>query len=191
MNMNWKIILASIFLILGLATILITAFLMLDTPPKQSIEESPQVLFPTSGVFEGMDSTGRLTLTGESGEPIAVKDFIRNGETVTDTVNPGSFVLAGSVGYCLEDGSCPEGANTDNFSITYNNEIQSFNIVLLAEPLRRSREASERFLIERLGLSKEDLCRLNYNLGVPYFVNEQFAGQNLRFSFCKDAIVLP
>ena len=120
-----------------------------------------------------------------------MKDFIHNGETVADTVNPGTYVLAGSLGYCLADGSCPSGAPTTSFAISYDEKIRFFNIVLLEEPLGVTRFEAEQFLANRLGLSREQLCSLDYSIGAPYWINDAYADKNLGFSMCKGATPLP
>ena len=116
---------------------------------------------------------------------------MHNGESWADIQNPGSYILAGSAGYCLADGTCPHGASTDEFNISYNSASSFFNIVLLKEPLGATRVATEQFLGDRLGLSEQDMCVLNYFVGTPYYVSENFSGKNLGFSFCPGATTLP
>ncbi len=170
---------------------IVVAFVLLERNGVQEEPTSEEPLMPVTPLFPGSASTNRVSVPGNNGIPIEVKDFSQNGESVADAVNPGSYVLAGSVGYCLEDGTCPHGADTDAFSIAYEGSSQSFNIALLKEPLGETREDAEDFLRDRLGISDAQLCSLNYYLGVPYFVNERFSGENLKFSFCTDATTLP
>lgn len=139
----------------------------------------------------GSSATGTLSFTTRSGVVVTVKDFIHNGETVTDVQNPGSYVLAGSLGYCLADGTCPRGAVTEEFSISYSEKTHLFNIVLLTEPLGEIRHKTEQFLVGRLGLTEQQLCSLDYTVGAPYWVNEAYDSKNLGFSFCPGATKLP
>lgn len=132
-----------------------------------------------------------ISFATRSGAVITVKDFIHNGETVPDVQNPGSYVLAGSVGYCLADGSCPSGAFTTDFSLTYNEKTHFFNIILLKEPLGATRLEAEQFLADRLGVTGQQVCSLNYFVGTPYWVNEAYDDKNLGFSFCAGATTLP
>ncbi len=132
-----------------------------------------------------------LSLKTQYNGSLSVRDFLHNGETAADPVNKGMYLLAGSAGYCLPDGTCPKGADSEHFSITYNQKGDFFNIVLLQEPLGAVRREAEAFLEERLGISGEILCTLNYFVGVPYFVNSTFSDRNLGFSFCKVATQLP
>ncbi|MEK9184428.1 MAG: hypothetical protein AAB892_01730 [Patescibacteria group bacterium] len=131
-----------------------------------------------------------LVKAGEEGE-IEVNDFIRDGITVADVVNPGSYVLAGELGYCLADGTCPKAADTPHFSISYHEASGTFTIQLLAEPLGEVRREAETHLRNRLGISNPLMCTLNYYLGTPSFVNEAYSNGNIGFSYCAGAAALP
>ena len=121
------------------------------------------------------------------GNIVPVKDFIHNGETASDTVNPGGYYMAGSSGYCLANGVCPSGASTTDFTVSYKNTNDLFTIVLTKEPLGVARAHAEKFLADRLGLSEIKLCTLNYWIGTTYWINQAYAGKNLGFSFCPGA----
>src|SRR3989344_5049120 len=99
----------------------------------------------TVDTFSTSTTISTLSFPTRSGASLTVKDFIRNGETVSDSQNPGSYVLAGSLGYCLANGSCPSGAATTDFSISYNEKTHFFNIILLKEPLGATRLEAELF----------------------------------------------
>lgn len=144
----------------------------------------------TGSISGGQISAPTITIGTYDGSAV-VLDFIHNGETWADTLNQGSYLLAGSTGYCLADGSCPHGAQTDDFTISYSNKDSFFNIVLLKEPLGSVRREAESFLQSRLGLVGKDICVLNYFVGTPYYVNQTFTGKNLGFSFCPGATKLP
>lgn len=180
----WLIGIGAVILLIGIV-IAVVASMQKDivTPPDSG------VLFPGSGSATSTSSTS-LSIPDQDGDPIQTKDFINNGETTPDVVNPGTQVLAGSLGYCLADGSCPSGASTTDFSITYDEADHSFNVVLLKEPLGEVRRKAEEFLLSRLGVTQPQLCALKSYVGVPYFVNENFNG-NLGFSFCTGSTKLP
>ncbi len=149
---------------------------------------------PTTFPISGDDTTppeNTFDVETYAGTTVPAKDFIANGETVADIENPGSYVLAGTVGYCLPDGSCPAGAPVTEYHISYNKNTDFFNVILLSEPLGDARKAAEEFLKSRLGLSAPALCTLRYFVGTPYWVNEQFDNKNLGFSFCPGATKLP
>ena len=112
--------------------------------------------------------------------------FLSNGETVEDAVNPGNYVLVGELGYCTANNICRASTTPEkDFSISYDKKYNQFSIILLSEPLITVRERAESFLATRLGIKKEDLCKINYYVATPYFVNEQRSGINLGFSYCS------
>ncbi|GEM_PF-1796837 len=184
------IIIASVLLAFTVVIVLVVSFVLLT---GSSSTESPgdDQLIPTTGLFpSGFDTTETSTLSTAEGE-LVVNDFVHNGETVADPVNPGNYVLAGDVGYCLADGTCPHGADSERYSISYDDQKQFFTVILLKEPLNESRLAAETFLIERLGISREELCLLNSYVGIPYWVNDRFADGTVGFSACPQSVRLP
>ncbi len=135
-------------------------------------------------------TTSAMTIAGTLG-PLTVLDFLHNGETGADPANTGMYYLAGSPGYCLANGSCPGGASTTAFNITYSADKQLFTVILLTEPLGQVRLTAQQFLESRLGLSDAQLCTIKYYLGTISAVNQFYAGTNLGFSFCPGATPLP
>jgi hypothetical protein len=164
--------------------------LLNPTVPTSALTPNPFGGLTASTTPAGV-STGSMELKTQDGSNVLVTDFIHSGETASDVENQGSYVLAGSLGYCLGNGVCPSGASTTEYNITYDSQYQSFNVALLKEPLGQSRLDAEQFLTQRLGISATQLCTLNYNVGTPYWVNQQFSGVNLGFSSCLSAVKLP
>ena len=158
--------------------------------PGLPVANSTTFTTGTSGSFS-TSTAPMISVAVQGGGAIAVKDFVHNGETVLDVQNPGSYVLAGSLGYCLTDGTCPAGASTTDFSVSYNDKTNFFNIVLLKEPLGTIRLEAEQFLQNRLDITEQQACGLNYFVGTPYWVNSVYDDRNLGFSFCPGATVLP
>lgn len=194
MNRTTYIVIFSIIAIVLLAGgIFIFLKSMYPTPVPDTTPASQNNAFTGQtnySVTNGKTSTSTLpkfTVKGSLGGSVAVKDFIHNGETVADTVNPGYFYLAGSVGYCLANGQCPSGAKTDDFIVTYNEKTQAFNVVLLTTPLKKSRAAAEVFMMDRLGINESQMCAINYWVGVPDKVDPLYSNSNLGFSFCPGA----
>jgi len=187
------------YLIIGSAIVVIGGVLALlfSGSPKEDTATIPAPGLPmassttSTGGVSGLSMEPTVSFATPGGAVATVKNFIRNGETVPDVQNPGSYVLAGSVGYCLADGTCPSGASTTDFNISYNEQTHFFNIVLLKEPLGTVRLAAEQFLTDRLGLTGQEACNLNYFVGTPYWVNEAYDDKNLGFSFCPGATTLP
>lgn len=145
----------------------------------------------TTTSIGSLGNTQMVVAARGTNAPIVVNKFLDNGVTVEDTENPGTYFLAGSVGYCLKDGTCPAGAPADNYIVTYDSANQFFTIALTQEPLGDARLQAERFLLTTLGVSQKDLCALKYYLGTTSYVNQFYAGKNLGFSFCEGATQLP
>lgn len=196
-NMKW-------YLFIGALVVIIAAglyFAFSDSPKTVSTTSSVPEL-PVGGSITPVVNTSAsspslpkgvaiISFDTPSGATITVSDFIHNNETVPDTANPGSYVLAGDLGYCLADGTCPKGASVTDFSVSYDEKTHFFNIILLAEPLGTSRLNAEQFVESRLGISGQQACSLNYYVGTPYWVNSNYDNKNLGFSFCPGATVLP
>ncbi len=136
-------------------------------------------------------TAGNTSVPSVLGGTIATSDFIHNGTTVQDIENPTNYYLAGSLGYCLSNGSCPSGASSTDFNVVYSTQNQSFIISLLQEPLGSSREEAQQFLMNTLGISEQSMCNLKYFVLTAVSVNSALAGENLGFSFCPGAIALP
>ena len=184
-----------IIAILALVVVGAVAFYFYANRSDQPSGESPipavTPLFPVGGGGDEPPVRGTLTIQTVSGTTLEVRDFTRDPEVLADAVNPGSYVLAGELGYCLPDGSCPFASDVRDFSITYTEDYQAFTITLLKEPVGETRRAAEGFLREKLALNDANLCLLRYHIGVPSFVNETYTGRNLGFSFCPGAVKLP
>lgn len=186
----------SVFIGLGILVIVVVVavlsmlLLRQQSKPTASSDTTQSGIFPAGGGVRVPTSSDRKSVPAVDGTAVDVVDFTHNGETVEDVMNPGNYVLAGSLGYCLADGSCPEGAHENDFTVTYS-DADGFRIVLLAEPLKDVRRKAEDFLMARLGIGEEEMCKLPYYLGTPYFVNERFSSGNLGFSFCPGAVLLP
>ena len=77
------------------------------------------------------------------------------------------------------------------YVIEYIASTHFFNISLLQEPIGQARAQAEAYLLEHLGISKDQLCMLNYMLSTPDSVNSTYSDENLGFSFCPGAVPLP
>lgn len=77
-----------------------------------------------------------------------------------------------------------------NFGIMYSTFDDSFAIALTLPPLKEARRDAENYLMQKLGLSQSEMCRLNANVLVPASVSLAYAGKNLGFSFCPGSVDL-
>jgi hypothetical protein len=142
----------------------------------------------TNGSVTG---SATITIADQGGRSVAVNDFIHNGSTVSDAANTGGYLLAGNLGYCVSDPQKCQAATSTDFTVYYNSGPQSFLIELTEEPIGQARLHMEQFLMTTLGLSEAQMCDLNYLVGVTRYVNAQYTGKNLGFSFCPKATPLP
>ena len=71
------------------------------------------------------------------------------------------------------------------FSIEYQHPFKLFIIAVLSTPFDALRIKAENAFLSRLGISKEDACALNVQVGTPFFVDPQYAMTSYPLSFCK------
>lgn len=60
----------------------------------------------------------------------------------------------------------------------------------LFKPLGKNRIQAEQYLMKKLGISTEQMCRLQYILTTDNTTSQDYAGVDLKFSFCPNAVVL-
>lgn len=192
-------------LIGGLVIILLGGVLLLILRPSQSAapnDGSSTGLPVASSTQQGTGiqlggtttpsgSAQTLTLATTGTTTVTVQDFLHNGVTAADVENPGQYYLAGAMGYCLADGTCPGGAPTTEYHIVYNATDQAFLISLLGTPLGKARTDAELYLEATLNASQATLCQLKYYVGTDVYTSDFYAGKNLGFSFCPGATKLP
>jgi len=75
--------------------------------------------------------------------------------------------------------------SNDDFQILYYPADNSFFITITNKPIESVRKKAETELLNRLGISTEDACRLKVSVGAPGWVDDNLAGQELGLSFCK------
>lgn len=107
----------------------------------------------------------------------ATRDFLFDQEVTQDPNNPGHFFLGNTFTQEFE----PE------YVITYQQQDDFFNIVLLKEPLRDARWEAENYLRAVLNISNPELCALKYTVSAPLYVSKEQSGIDLKFSFCPGA----
>lgn len=146
---------------------------------------------PGSATSSSSGSTKTMAVGALDGGTVITNNFIHNGVTLSDASNKGRYLLSGNLGYCISDPKkCQAGTQTD-FNIFYDSTYGSFTIGLLNEPLGQVRFSAEQSLMNTLGITQKDMCRLNYYVGTTYLVNTAYSDRNLGFSFCPGATTLP
>lgn len=165
-------------------------FFISQTPDNEPTR--PPVTFPTGFLANGTGVPGgELSIVTVGGDPLIVRDFIHNGTTVEDPANDGNYYLAGKIDYCAEGEECVVANETD-FTIVYFSQGHGFGINLNSEPLGQVRRNAERYLMDVLQITQEQMCSLNYTLGTTVYVNSTYGSMDdLGFSFCPGAVKLP
>ena len=155
-------------------------------------DEGPSAPDSAGGSFPAATTTAVGTPQGNTralsvadGASVVARDFFEDADIKSDSVNPGHFYL----GNYIDPGD--PTATTFPYIIEYVEETDYFLIALFAEPIGTARQEAEQYLMEKLNLSQDEMCRLRYTVSVPTRINQFYAGQDLRFSFCPDSITLP
>lgn len=117
-----------------------------------------------------------------------VEDILENSDLAKDPMNPGYYYL----GYHTNQGGAdPTATIAPPYIIEYIDTTHYFNIALLQEPIGTTRETMQQYMMFRLKLSEDQMCKLDYMVSVPEKVNAFYAGKSLGFSFCPGATPLP
>lgn len=148
------------------------------------------LLLSPFGTKKGEDTTPPTTL------PIVgsttPRTFTSQTEETLDTLlrAPGTTRL-GETDYLLTPN--PETASeVPEYQITYHAPDRTFTISLTSEPLGTARHNGEQYLLTLLGMAEAEACAtVHVNVTTFWSVNQQYAGRNLRMSFCPNATVLP
>lgn len=154
------------------------------TPGTVSLPVSQNTVIPAE-IPKGISQSPVFDLSSADGGVLKVKNFLVSPDTYRDPINTGYYSLGYPINPAVESSSTPP------FLVMYISETQFFTIELLQEPIGEARTQVELYLEQHLGLTPNDLCKLNYTLSVPVSVNQDYAGKNLGFSFCPGATVLP
>ncbi len=197
-HMNIKRLIILIFgTIVSLAVVaIVLVFYFSPTTSNPNPVMQNTVTLPSSGnafvpVTGTLGSVTTMTVRASGTGSIVTNDFIHNGVTIPDTANKGRYLLAGDLGYCvINPADCKAGSTTD-YNIIYDSISQSFTIALLAEPIGHTRLEVERFLIQTLGITQDQMCKFDYYVGTTYLINSFYSSKNLGFSFCPGATKLP
>jgi hypothetical protein len=180
------------YLLLGLAAVVLAGlgyflYLMVASGPTGRVDtntDGTPYTDTTYPVTTNQPGGSTISIASKYGQPMTVRDFKSDPTVVKDVVNEGHYFVGGHFS------PTEEGSVMPPYAIEYIDETQYFSIVLLEEPLKETRLSAEKFLMERLGISKSQMCQLRYMVSVPVRVNPVYAGTDLLFSFCKGAATL-
>lgn len=77
-------------------------------------------------------------------------------------------------------------ARSDHYEIIYYGKDESFVIAIKNKPVQNARDAAEQALLDALGITPQEACKLSVQLSVLGSVDLELAGQNYGLSFCPD-----
>ncbi len=135
--------------------------------------------------FPGESGTDLFTTDGSL---IRARNFLGDPTTIGDRQATGTYFLGNHKSQGFQDSTADDDVP---YVIQYKEATDSFVIALYKEPIGSIREDMQRDLVTRLGIAGPDLCRLKYSVTTPWWVNQVYAGTDLRFSFCPGATELP
>ena len=186
-------------LIAGIGGVIVIGLLILAYQLTSTSSPAPETTSPsTQGVelptassvvqpVSGTSSSTSLSVAGADGSVIQTNNFLADPTTVQYPLDPDFYYFNSSAAGGTPSATTP----AEPFSIGYIRSTQYFNVTLLQEPIGPVRTEMEQYLMGKLGLTQSQMCQLNYSVGVPNYVNTQFSGMNLGFSFCPGATKLP
>lgn len=119
-------------------------------------------------------------------EPKKTSKEVVEKEKVKDEI-PSEIPLKDFRSNALETNSVGEMllADEKDYQIVYFEGDQSFIITLYTPPIPETQQKAEEALLRILGVTKNQACKLNVSLGVPYQVDPQYIGVSLPLSFCE------
>lgn len=169
------------------------AYVLLSRDTEETPVEMSGDVFPLAPSDTDGPRDNSVFVGARDGGTIVTRDFINNGTTIEDPANDDSYYLAGTTGYCYDDGTCASaGSGADGYNVVYYAGDRSFIIGLTREPLGEVRRNAERYLTETLGLTQVEMCALTYYVGTTAYVSSMYGSMgNLGFSFCPGAVPLP
>ncbi len=147
-------------------------FFFVSNKPTTNTATNPPVFPATTGT----NNTSTVTVPTDSGI-VEVKDV----RTYPDTTAIGgdNYVVGGTA----------TSSASASYQILYFQSDFSYLISLLREPLGDVRRAAETELLQKLGITKTEACKLSISVGTPVSVNETLGGRELGLSFCPGAVI--
>lgn len=131
-----------------------------------------------------------MNLRLPTGEVIEVRDFTRDPDYWTDPKFREIHFLG--YHYAPPGHTDPNAAIDPPYLIEYIDAKgqQTFTIGLGKQPLGENRRKAEQYLMKKLGLSKGEMCQLEYTMTTDINTSRTYAGADLKFSFCPGAVAL-
>ena len=186
--MNKKIIISINILVLA---VIIGGFIYWkvsqEEPTQNNTTTKPTQLFPVSGntntptqtPTQNASSTtsvsvGMIKIQANDGGNVVMKDFYQS---------PYTQILDQYKDATIKDGV--------DYHVEFQPGSQEFFISLSGDDLYASRTNAEQGLLDKLGITKDEACRLSVSLAVAFSESPKASGTNYGLSFCPDGIPLP
>ena len=184
MRRPFLILIALFLLIAGVAFAVVLFFQKEEAPAVPG-----PVTFPTGGMQESLGTREpRMVIAGREGTSFSIPDLTKDPGTAPEPYVATQYILAE---YCLSEEGCTNAEAGEGFRVVYEERDQSFDVLLLAEPLRETRAKAEQYLALKLELTPAQLCSLNISVGTINAINGFYAGEELGLSVCPGAVQLP
>lgn len=74
----------------------------------------------------------------------------------------------------------------ENYELVFLSHYQKFIITIVGSPFQMYIKPAEEEFIKALGISKEQACNLNVEIGTVIFANPDYAGKTYLLSFCRN-----
>lgn len=145
---------------------------------------------PQNSIFEGSDSgpsfpkEGYFRIGAKEENRIIYQKIQTALRSAPQSGAPGVYAVTSPPA-----GTPPSVAS--EYSIIFFEDKTAFTIIINARPLSETRTKAERALLEKLGITKEEACHLNVDLGVIASVDIDMSGRNFGLSFCPNGIPFP
>ncbi len=75
-------------------------------------------------------------------------------------------------------------ARTNFYEMSYYPKDDGFIITLLDSDVEKARSTAEQDFLKLLNITEKQACTLKISIGVPYSVNKEYAGKDLKFQYC-------
>ena len=166
-KMSRKFYIATIVVTIGIATIIVSAFVYFQGKNKIAIpSEIPPKNEKITNLLPIEEMVKKTKLEINTGkETISVNNIYKKSDKILS-----------NNGVAFED--------NEDYYIAYYPDDNSFTIVIHNRDVNLGREKAEIGFLNDLGITQEQACKLTVILGVPYSVSENLSGQNFGLSFC-------
>lgn len=140
--------------------------------------------FPTPPPPPVSGNNTSLQIRDARGNIVQIDNFLNNPSVKEDTLNPGHFILAGSVGYCLASEVNCDSDEVEPYSISYSTNGDFFSVLINEAPIELYKAAAERDLQGLLGIPLNQMCNLNISMSVASWLTVDESSSPLRIRGC-------